>query len=572
MRTFLFLNLTSVILLFFPCINYGQAPNLGTTDNFALFTAAGAFNNIGASTVVTGDVGTDVGAFNAFPPGTLIGAAHVADAVSAQAATDVLIAYNQLEGLLCGSVLGVTLGNGQVLTPNIYCTGAATTLNGNLTLDAENDPSAVFVFQIDGALATSTFSNIFLINGANLCNVYWQINGMFTLDESSVFVGTVIVDGAISLHSGSILNGRALSTAGAISTSSNTVTMSLCQPPEITCPPPVVVSCANEVPAPNIGLVNVTATCPGNYTVIFSGDVISNQTCLNRYSITRTYQVTDACGITATCSQSITVNDQTPPVISCPANFVTCDDIVPAPVPASIIASDLCGGVVTVLHIGDVVLNQITTRTYQATDICGNTTICAQLLSVLDDDIPVDITFNPLFCLPSSGPLIGLSSTVIGVIYQLQDNGGNNLGSPIVGTGGSINFGTYPNGTYTVVATGADCSNTATTMVNAVGEICGLTIPNFCICDEEDGRAIATIKVTAPEGQIWVVKNVIGLYAIASPPVPNAPTPLALGTALNYIGGNMYTLDAIRLTTQGFWVQVTNGSTDFDILVGNPSW
>ncbi len=53
---------------------------------------------------------------------------------------------------------------------------------------------------------------------------------------------------------------------------------------------------------------------------------------------------------------------------------------------------------------------------------------------------------------------------------------------------------------------------------------------------------------------------------------PAAPTPVPIGAPLNYIGGNMYTLDALRLTTKGYWVQVTNGATDFDIMIGNASW
>ena len=115
---------------------------------------------------MTGDVGTNVGAFNAFPPGTLIGTRHIADAVSAQAATDVLTAYSYLDGLTCGLVLGTTLGSGQTLTPNIYCLGGASTINGNLILDGQGDPDAIFIFQIDGALSTTVLSNVSLINSA----------------------------------------------------------------------------------------------------------------------------------------------------------------------------------------------------------------------------------------------------------------------------------------------------------------------------------------------------------------------------------------------------------------------
>src|SRR5690242_18122389 len=126
-------------MMLVPKINYGQAPDLGTTSDFALFTAVGAFDVLGASSIVTGDVGTDVGAFNGFPPGILIGNIHVADPVSAQAAMDVAGAYSDLFAITCGTVLGVTLGSGQILTPDIYCIGAAATLNGTLILDAQGD-------------------------------------------------------------------------------------------------------------------------------------------------------------------------------------------------------------------------------------------------------------------------------------------------------------------------------------------------------------------------------------------------------------------------------------------------
>lgn len=226
----LFLIASSAILFCSPNISLGQAPTLGTAAPFALFTAAGAFNNVGATTFVTGDVGTNVGAFNGFPPGTLVGTKHVTDAVSATAATDVDVAYNFLSGVTCGVVIGVTLGNNQVLTPNVYCIGAASTLNGDLILDGLGNPNALFIFKIDGALSTNAFSNVKLINSASICNVWWQINGaagLTGLGDSSVFRGTMLVNGAISLGQGSSLYGRALSRAGAISLLNNKVSIGM---------------------------------------------------------------------------------------------------------------------------------------------------------------------------------------------------------------------------------------------------------------------------------------------------------------------------------------------------------
>src|SRR5450759_3720992 len=216
--------LTAVILLLISNVIFGQtAPTLGTTSNFALFTATGAFSVTGASTV-TGNVGTHVGAFTGFPPGTLVGQIHVADPASAQAATDVAVAYTALtQG---GTVIGVGLGNGQILLPGVYQTGAASTLNGNLTLDGGGKPNALFIIRIGGAFATGAGSTVTLTNSASLCNVYWQIGGQFDLETGSVFRGTLVVDGPIHLLGSSSLLGRGLSIAGAISLENNVVTNS----------------------------------------------------------------------------------------------------------------------------------------------------------------------------------------------------------------------------------------------------------------------------------------------------------------------------------------------------------
>jgi len=214
-----------IVLLLLPKTHFGQSPDLGTANNFAVFTEVGAFDNVGASNV-TGDIGTNVGALTGFPPGTLTGEIHVADAVSVQAALDVEVAYTYLSTLTCGSVIGTTLGSGQILTPNVYCTGAASTLNGDLILDGQGNPDAIFIIQIDGALATGTFASVTLINEASVCNVYWQINGAFTLGDFSVFRGTIVNNGAIHLLEGASLYGKALSRAGAIDLHNNLVVLS----------------------------------------------------------------------------------------------------------------------------------------------------------------------------------------------------------------------------------------------------------------------------------------------------------------------------------------------------------
>lgn len=241
--------LTISILFLIPTLNFGQsiltpippspiAPDLKTASSFALFTAAGAFNNTGASTKVTGNVGNNTGAFNAFPPGTLMGlkirGSQAAEAVqAAQAAMDVASAYAEITlkntcdvAHTISTILGSRMPPIQVLTPNYYCLGAASLLDGELILDGGGDPNAVFIFRIGGAFASTVDSKITLLNGASPCNVYWQINGAVALRERTIFQGTILANGAIELFDNVNLLGRGLSTAGAISTADNVVVTS----------------------------------------------------------------------------------------------------------------------------------------------------------------------------------------------------------------------------------------------------------------------------------------------------------------------------------------------------------
>ncbi len=414
MKGNLLLIVTGLMLLFFPNTNFGQAPDLGAASSFALFTSAGALNNLGP-TIINGDVGTNTGPLTGFPPGTVNGTIHVVDAVSAQAATDLGIAAGFLAGLNCGAVLGVGMGNGQILTPNIYCTGAATTLNGNLTLDALGDPDAIFIFQIDGAFATGVAANVLLINGASSCNVYWQVTGAFDLEDNSNFVGTLVGGGAINLALGATIDGRALTTAGAISTSANFISLSPCcdNPilPTITCAADVSVSCANLVPPVDITLVVTTGLGP--ITVVFVGEVILNQICLNQFILVRTYMATDICGNEVTCEQTITVNDQTPPTFTfCPPgeNLGCNPQSVPPPGPAT--ATDNCGGAVTVTSsLGPITgnpCNRSQTRTYTAADECGNESTCEQIFTWSEVTTSPVFTFCPpgddLGCNPAGVP------------------------------------------------------------------------------------------------------------------------------------------------------------------------
>ncbi len=216
-----FIAISALISTPFP--GFGQAPNLGTASSFAVFTANGALTNVGAS-VVIGDIGTNIGAFTGFPPGTVVGQTRLPGTTQAdQAATDVIAAYNALTTAPCSGTIGHLLGNGQTLVPGVYCQNlpsAASTLNNVLVLDG----AGTYIIKLNGALTTATGSSISLINGASLENVFFQVNGAVDVGVSAFFRGTILANGAIRLLDAASLEGRALSIAGAISLSNNRVT------------------------------------------------------------------------------------------------------------------------------------------------------------------------------------------------------------------------------------------------------------------------------------------------------------------------------------------------------------
>ena len=213
--------LISCVFLIFCKVTFGQAPNIGADSSFALFTAAGTFSNTG-STIIWGDVGTYVGTYAGSQ--TVIGNVYVADSVSAKAALDVETAYTYMTELVCDSTIETPFGDSLVLLPGrVYCLTGASALNGNLILDAKGNSNGIFIIKINGALSTSTNSNVILKNSASFCNVYWQVGGAVDLGENSNFKGTIIADGAISLLYKAFLEGRGLTRAGAISLNNNQV-------------------------------------------------------------------------------------------------------------------------------------------------------------------------------------------------------------------------------------------------------------------------------------------------------------------------------------------------------------
>ncbi len=206
--------------------NAQVAPELGTAKAYGAFSGAGAIESTGL-TVVVGNIGTNVGEFIGFPPGIYTGEKHVADAAALAAKNDLTTGYNLLNdaihSIIFDEALNATVGNGQVLYSKTYGREDLTTISGNLTFDAEGDPDAIFVVKIRAALNVSAFTHIRLANGAKALNIYWAVDGAVSVLDSSVFLGTVIANGAIHFYGGSTLEGSALAVVGAITLAGNSV-------------------------------------------------------------------------------------------------------------------------------------------------------------------------------------------------------------------------------------------------------------------------------------------------------------------------------------------------------------
>ena len=197
-------------------------PPLGQAADFAVLGGS-AVTNTGA-TAVTGDVGVSPGtSITGFPPGTLTGTLHSNDAVAQGAQTDLTTAYNALAGQACNtSLTGQDLG-GLTLTSAVYCFSSSAQLTGTLTLDAQGNPNAVFIFQIGSTLTTASAASVVVINGGSDCNVFWQVGSSETLGTGSQFVGNTLALTSITLTTSATSHGSLLARNGAVTMDTNQV-------------------------------------------------------------------------------------------------------------------------------------------------------------------------------------------------------------------------------------------------------------------------------------------------------------------------------------------------------------
>ena len=213
-------------------------PDLLTADSFAVLGWSTVTNT--GNTVLTGGhrgsiPGLRLRASTApvenDGPGTVLGAIHQTDAVAQQAQVDATAAYNNLQGQTYDTdMTAISDMAGMTLVPGVYNFDSTASVGGGgtLTLDAQNNPNAVFIFQVGSALDFSVGSSVVVINAPpDFCNKFWAVGSDATLNTGCVVQGTIIASGAITVNNGASLYGRAISLNAAVTLDDNGMHRSL---------------------------------------------------------------------------------------------------------------------------------------------------------------------------------------------------------------------------------------------------------------------------------------------------------------------------------------------------------
>ncbi|MFZ2960909.1 MAG: Ig-like domain-containing protein, partial [Candidatus Ozemobacteraceae bacterium] len=218
----------------------GQAaPNIGRASSFVMMATAGIDGVVGSN--INGDVGVSPGARTTITLAPIdvkspynIYAGQDAAIVNAQ--TDMVAAYDSTtKGNKHTEVVQVAATDlgGKTFYPGLYLAPTSFDITlGDLTLDAQGNPNAVFIFQMESTLTVATDRKIILAGGAKAGNVYWQVGSSATLNTTSVFKGNIMANVTITVNAGSVVEGRLLAAvgtagAGAVTFNQSTITLPL---------------------------------------------------------------------------------------------------------------------------------------------------------------------------------------------------------------------------------------------------------------------------------------------------------------------------------------------------------
>lgn len=327
---------------------YAIGVNLGNATSFGVL-AGSAITNTG-TTNVSGTAGSNIGVF----PGTSItedagpiilttGTKYTGGQVANDAQISLTAAIVDIQGRASTTIPRQLAGAN--LVAGVYSsTDGDFDLSGILTLDAENDPNAVFIFKTTSTLVTASASSMVLLNGANACRIFWQVGSSATLGTNSSFAGHILATTSITATTGAIINGSLLAQNGAVTLDSNTIVNDACAPTTATLV--VVKNVINDNNGSSVAsdfLINVTSSnvdvtgSPANGSAIGTsytlapGTYVISEPAHSGYDLSFTGTIESNGTVTLVAGETRTItlnNNDIPPVAPTPTPTTT-----PTPLP-----------------------------------------------------------------------------------------------------------------------------------------------------------------------------------------------------------------------------------------------
>ncbi len=489
--------------------------DLGSASSYAAISGASIGNTVSAPgaphTTLRGDIGVAVATQpTGFPPGVVTGAKNIGNAAAVQAHADIVAAYAAIAARTGGAALAGALA-GETIAPGLYTIGGAASNTGTVTLDAGGNPNAVFVFQINGALAFAAGSHVTLTGGAQAARVFWQVNGAGAIGALSSFAGTMIAMDAVAIGNGSLFNGRAFARNGALTMDAD----------EFYSAPPVVTinggaTAYTTTMNPTIsGTADVVA--PALVTVTINGQTLTVAPSAGVWSVTpttvpnNTYTVTaavsDGAGNLGNASQELTVDTVLPVVTITGGATVETNDSTPtisgvsdvtAGTPVQVVVG--AQNLTALVHAGGAwnitpspLLDGTRTVDISVRDAAGNEGVDTQQLTV-DTTAPVaTITGGPTALSKDSTPLLAGTAAIAAGMTVTIDLADETLVA-VVGADGSwqATASALADGAHRIVMTTADAAGNSTRVTQ------WLTIDTVAPAVTITGGAAATTAALTP--------------------------------------------------------------------------